>query len=380
MNSVFTRQPPQKVLVFGLSQPFPGVPSNGDGGGLTNFADTLDIVEPNDVIPVACLTPSGAEPSIDIALVPKGSGSIIASVPVFGDVGNNKRGRRSVDLQMLRDSSAQVASGEISVISGGRANTASGYCSTVSGGYYNIASGQSSFIGGGSYHTVSGYSNSTIVGGYSNEVSGSYAFIGSGYNNTASGQYSAILAGRENLASGLGSSVISGRYNVASGQDSIASGSGADNRGVYGAIAHRTLAMDASPHRMQIQVFGQSVNANPILCTAWGAGFPASSTSLVIPNNTASILTVYCLAASYSGNVYSTTLTATVKRGDGANTIQIVGAVTNYPNGATGGFSPSFTLVADTTLGAIHVQYTGVAATNTCASAEIVSREMFYSF
>lgn len=68
----------------------------------------------------------------------------------------NARGTGAVDLQTLRSSAAQVASGARSVVGGGEDNTASGFQSTIGGGYGNTASGERSFIPGGARASTSG--------------------------------------------------------------------------------------------------------------------------------------------------------------------------------------------------------------------------------
>lgn len=91
--------------------------------------------------------------------------------------GGNTRGVSAVDLQVERTSTspAQVASGDNSVIVGGRRNTASQQGAIVVGGNNNVASGYWSFIGGGEWHTASG-NNSGILGGHSCEASNTYTF------------------------------------------------------------------------------------------------------------------------------------------------------------------------------------------------------------
>jgi hypothetical protein len=172
--------------------------------------------------------------------------------------GGNPRGFHAVDLQSSRSQTTQVASGNYSVISGGRNNTASGHYSSVGGGFSNTASGHYSFVGGGSSHTASGsYSfvgggwqnsasgyESSVGGGESNTASGSYSsvgggqnntasnfgsFVGGGYQNTASGQYSSVGGGQENTASGQYSSVGGGRQNSTSGSFYSFVGGGQDN-------------------------------------------------------------------------------------------------------------------------------------------------------
>jgi len=91
--------------------------------------------------------------------------------------GGNNRGANAVDLQVARlaTAPAQVASGTLSVITGGQNNTASGEFSVVAGGRGNTASGISSVVSGGDNNTASGL-RSIIPGGENNVASGVWSF------------------------------------------------------------------------------------------------------------------------------------------------------------------------------------------------------------
>lgn len=91
--------------------------------------------------------------------------------------GGNNRGANAVDLQVARlaTAPAQVASGTLSVISGGQNNTASGELSVIAGGSGSTASGRGAVVGGGENNTASGLF-ATIPGGQNNVASGNYSF------------------------------------------------------------------------------------------------------------------------------------------------------------------------------------------------------------
>ncbi len=141
--------------------------------------------------------------------------AIIITVDKDGDT----RGVAAVDLQSVRDSSSQVASGDYSVIGGGKENTASSYGTTVSGGYNNTASGPVSFsvaaIGGGYGNVASNY-YATVAGGGGNTASGDRSSIGGGNVNTASAYATTIGGGKNNTASYYGATVSGGLANTAS--------------------------------------------------------------------------------------------------------------------------------------------------------------------
>ncbi len=150
--------------------------------------------------------------------------------------GGNQRGLHAVDLQSARSAATRVASGDYSVIGGGRDNTASGLLSTVGGGGSNTASGGDATVGGGFQNTASGW-YATIGGGQNNTASGNYATVGGGGFNTASGGGATVGGGLLNTASGLHATVGGGQNNTASGSYATVGG-GRNNTasGDYSAI------------------------------------------------------------------------------------------------------------------------------------------------
>jgi len=130
--------------------------------------------------------------------------------------GGNLRGLHAVDLQSSRSGVTQVASGDYSVIGGGRNNTASSTYATVGGGINNTASNQFATVGGGANNTASG-GGATVGGGSSNTASGLIATVGGGWANIASGLRATVGGGQENTASGLIATVGGGQENTASG-------------------------------------------------------------------------------------------------------------------------------------------------------------------
>ncbi len=154
-----------------------------------------------------------------------------------GVVAGNARGVNAVDLQMNRSAAAQVASGQYSVIGGGRYNTSSTDNSTVAGGYQNTASGVAATVGGGYQNTASHW-YATVPGGTENTASRDYATVGGGYQNTANGYASTVIGGYKSTAKG--------DYSFAAGYASSSTANGAftwaDSEGtvVNNAVADRT--------------------------------------------------------------------------------------------------------------------------------------------
>ena len=170
-------------------------------------------------------------PNISLVIQPKGTGALVTTEPDGTAIGGNNRGENAVDLQMVRDSAMQVASGDLSTIGGGSGNTSSNTHSVVSGGNGNVASEVDSTVSGGTINTASGGA-STVGGGQNNIASSSFATISGGVGNRASGSNSTIGGGQNNVVSntfatvggGNGNIVSGGASTISGGQDNIASG------------------------------------------------------------------------------------------------------------------------------------------------------------
>jgi hypothetical protein len=197
-----------------------GLVCNSDPGGLSVFTETQNSTSPNNIVYVDSLSATGSATNIDIALVPKGTGSLLAQVPDNTATGGSKRGNYSVDLQTSRFFSQHVAYDHYSVVGGGQSNqAASDYTvslggfdnnagdgtfseySVVIGGRVNSATSDYTFIGGGRNNSTSLLSNySAVGGGYDNDVSGHYSVILGGSNNDIvnKSNYSAIGGGLNN--------------------------------------------------------------------------------------------------------------------------------------------------------------------------------------
>jgi len=137
--------------------------------------------------------------------------------------GGNKRGLHAVDLQSERSAATQVASGNYSVIGGGRDNTASGGGATVGGGMENTARGVVATVGGGYQNTARGDA-ATVGGGVNNTASGVGATVGGGGGNTASDTSATVGGGEQNTARGYAATVGGGRLNTARGNDATIGG------------------------------------------------------------------------------------------------------------------------------------------------------------
>jgi len=111
-------------------------------------------------------TAAGAATNINAAIIPKGTGAIVAAIPDGTATGGNARGIYAVDLQLSRSAATQVASGDWSVIGGGQTNTASGTAAIVGGGSNNLSQVYKGYVGGGGTNTANGFGS--VGGGFTN--------------------------------------------------------------------------------------------------------------------------------------------------------------------------------------------------------------------
>lgn len=289
---------------------------------------------PNATVYVSRLSATGAATNIDAALLPKGSGAVLAAVPDNTSTGGNKRGANAVDLQTSRSAAASVASGASAVLAGGSSNTASGANSVVSGGDTNAASAQ-------------------------------YATVAGGYTNTASAIGATVLGGGNNEADGL-YSTVSGRW--------------ATSRGVQGADVYGGGQFAESVGATQIGrhlLIQTTTDATPTRVTV-DAGVASAANQPILPNTStyhARIRVVaHCAGGPYSK---SWTGTALIRRGANAAATAVIGSPTLASDfGDAGLSSASVAVTADTSYGTLAITATGIAATTIVWLAEIENLEL----
>lgn len=86
--------------------------------------------------------------NVNVGLIPKGTGAIVADIPDATSAGGNARGQQALDLQFNRSAATEVASGTESAIVSGQQNTASGTRATAIGAFQSTASGQYAWVQG----------------------------------------------------------------------------------------------------------------------------------------------------------------------------------------------------------------------------------------
>jgi hypothetical protein len=384
-------------------------------GGLTEFTEAENTAAPNATVPVNSLTPVTATTNADFAIVPKGTGAILAEIPDNTISGGNKRGQYAVDLCLGdRGNANQVASGNYSVVIGGRYVRASGTASFATGescaanGAYSFVAGQSSTINGG-YSIGIGGSNSTgndfnIAMGFSNTCTVEYYAYAIGYANSVSSRGNAL--GISNTCSGSNSNTF-GRSNTASGADStalgynnVSSATGANTLGV----SNTANASYSTAQGYQSHVFGVYGRQSYASGQEGTAGDSQASKFVLherTTNDTATTITTNSSAAGTTNQVILSNQSAyrfkgsivgkqsgstnaavwdidgfLVRGANAAATTLNVSNVTLVENTPAWG-TP--TLAADTTNGGLQVQVIGAAATNIQWTAVIETTEVIYA-
>jgi hypothetical protein len=344
------------------------------GGGLTEFTEAETTAAPNATVAVNSLTPIAGTTNADFAIVPKGTGAILAAIPDNTAIGGNKRGVGAIDLSTSRLNAANVASGANS-FNAGRNSRASGNDSFAFG-YNPIASATDSvaFSGG----SASGQ-NSFALGGRSSATA--YGSIAIGANQfvdcIASGDNS-ISLGSGNTASGNRSCAIGGSSNTASGFTSYAMGNQSNTFSIQARQSrgsYNTVSGDCQKSEFFLSVRTTGNTATTVTV----GGTAASATNQVILSNQSAYRFKGTIVGKQSGSVNAGVwdIDGFIVRGaNAASTTLSLGNVTLVQNTPAWG-TP--TLAADTTNGGLRVQVIGAATTNIQWTAIIETTEVIYA-
>ena len=313
--------------------------------GLFYFDEVKSTAAPNGTVPVIALEASGAETNIDAAVVPKGTGALVAGIADNTAAGGNKRGANAVDLQTSRAAASDVAAAITSTIAGGVDNAISATATNavISGGTANQVNAVAATASGGSANNIA----STAV----------YGVIAGGRDNTTQAQYSAAGGGRENtISTGADYSVISGGYRAVAarmGQEVFASGTFSTLDGTA-QISRQVLRAETTG------------NANTRLTTDGSASANAYNTINLISN---SVYAVHGILTATDTNpavadAKMWEIKTAVKRGTLASSTTIIGtpSITDIASDA-GAAGWVVAVTADATNGAVSVTVTGAVAT-----------------
>jgi len=359
--------------------------ATASGGGLTHFAESESTASPNATVPVDALTATDASyTNIDVALVAKGTGAILAQVPTSTSAGGNKRGTDAVDWQKVRTAATQVATGANSVICGGSNNTATSSHAVVGGGQTNSASNTWAVIGGGQDQTASG-SYSAICGGYGNTATAVYSGVSAGRLNTASQNYAFVASGNSNTASGAVAFIGGGANNTASGEYSfIGGGRYGTTRAITGYHVFPACNIPfggvlGAAQSAILLLAVTTTNATPTVATSDNVGAGATN-QIVLPNNSAYSFSGQVIAGvTGAGNTARWTIAGAIKRGASAATTVMVGTPTvTMTHNDAGASAWTVAVTANTTLGCIKVEVTGAASTTIRWVCKIETTEMTF--
>lgn len=371
-------------------------------------------------------TATNAAANVNAAIVPKGTGAIVAQLPDGTITGGNSRGQYSVDLQRIRTAATQVASGNYSVVAGGQNNTASGINTFIGSGinnqatnsYSSVVGGQGNscddraggFIGGGGGNSIGNNRYCAILGGNGNSIGGGdirssiaggllnslatseFSFIGGGQENTCNGnafivggyQNTAgsssgrnfIGAGNNNTANASGSSVVGGSTNAANGSFSAVLGGANSVANLYGqqsyAAGRFSANGDAQAHELiwRRSITGTAQTELFLDGASIAAILPTTNTAWHGIIDICSICTVAGSGTTVLGDVAATSYKATIKRLNTNTTI--VGTVQEIgtTNADTSMATVVFTIDANNTNESLRIQFTPPAT----AAADTVIR------
>lgn len=209
--------------------------------GQVTFTERVKVESDSTVTTQTSSVVQASTTNASLVLAPNGTGAILASVPDGTVVGGNARGANAIDLQMLRSSAANVASGTKSItigednrstsqnsISIGLSNIVTARYSQAHGRSCN-ASGEDSFVYGVDSSVTSTY---CLAGGVSSSAQASGA-IALGYTSTA--------AGIKSMAVNSGKTESGTTFTFASGDKS--------NAYLYGQVAFSSGGFSTSSNK-----------------------------------------------------------------------------------------------------------------------------------
>jgi len=261
--------------------------------------------------------------NINMVVSPKGTGAFMLQTPDGTATNGNARGANAIDLQIVRNSATQVASGN----------------SSVAIGHYNYATSAYSIAVG--YNCTSS-GNASVALGYTNTASGEGSFS-VGVFNTASGQYGATALGRDCTASGSYGSLAIGHASLANRRSSFSLASG--NFSTVG---------DAQRIELVLRIKTTDATATTLM-------LDGSTTRLTIPSGK-----VFAFVAKISGiksdgsAVAFYTRKGCIKNVGGATSL--VGSIETIGTDTEDNASTDVAITADDTNDALQINVTGIAA------------------
>lgn len=349
---------PSQATNDGKSLTTNGTVTSWNYPNLISFSASLNTTSPNNTINASVIQADKGSTHQDFVCGIKGDGAFQLQVADSSTTGGDKRGTNSVDLQVIRTASSQVASG-ISCFVSGQNNTASNYNSVAMGDGNNSSNDSSIALG---KNNISSQTQSVALG-YGNTASGAYSFA-AGQSNQAT-QSRAISLGFGNVSSGQ-SSFTAGEGCSATYDDSVAIGYGntAANYQAF-AIGLESYARYRSQFAISAGKFaavGDSQTSVSVLHIITTNNTPtvllSGGNNVVIPSGT-----VYAFEARVVGkrtdsgtDVFHNTIQGTIANNGGTTAIQGTNVTTAITNTAG---TWAATVVANDTADSIEVTVTG---------------------
>lgn len=323
----------------------------------------------------------------------------------FGS-GGDSRGNTAVDLQTLRTSSSQVASGAGSCIAGGKQNTASGV--------YSHAEGNGCIASGGGSHAEGGFS---IASGYNSHAEGTNGSTASGgashaegRGTTASGQnshsegYYATASAAYSHAEGWGTTAnqigahaegsattASGSYAHAEGSNTYANGNNAHAGGTLSkAHLDGQWARASGGHGGQLgtaqttitHLFVRTTNSTATEMTLDGNSAVSGNRFSIVTGQTLSCL-INIVGRKESGNTndHGSFLRQICIRRTSSTTqlvgsVQTVGTDINPSNWGPGSPANPISITADDTNDSLKIEVAGTSSTNIRWMATVIASEV----
>lgn len=375
-----TPQQTRKVTILQLIQTFVGNALQLFTTGANNVTPVVAVYAQN------ALGTTGFA-NLDVAIVPKGTGALLGTLPDNLIPGGNKRGTYAVDWQLLRTLALQVAGAPNSAIGGGTQNSigsTSNYA-VVAGGFNNaIPSCQGGFIGGGNGNSISASTvpqYCVIAGGLTNTIFGTQSVIAGGQGNTT-GQSANAGISNNSIGGGL-NNLADGLYGT------IPGGWGATNRTITGVMSYSSGQFAArGDNQIEWGVFKLSTTTATPAGLTTDLSAPNTGNSFVLPNNSSYAFVAQVIARdTATGNTAMWEVRGAVKRGANAAATAVVGSVvyttttgtSTTPTqlaGDAGAAAWTIAAAANTSTGALQITGTGAAATTIRWASKIATVEV----
>ena len=328
--------------------------------GLLYWTEAQSIDAPNLTKPVSSFTPKTSSANADAAIVPAGTGAILGAIPDNVQLGGNKRGLYSVDLQLRRTTNTMVAGGDYSAVVGGRNGQIDPSVNPVYSGIFvgvdnsilgGAASAKGSVIIGGNTHSIT-----------DNGANGPAAILGGGavtITQAGSTGYQSAVGGFSLNVSGNGAISLGGREHNNSAPHAVTFGYQTKSRceaAIYQGCQSGTVG---SAQTGSYVLQKQTSDAVAISLSANGS--LADNTNQVgpLPNNSSFAFTGQVCCHDTGGNASMWNVSGLIKNSGG--TVSLVGSTVGTPVQDAGLAATVLSLSADNVNKCLAVNVTGIA-------------------